>query len=167
MSDDTEDVADADASEADADGDQPVIEEEEKATIPDDLAEKVEAETTPDTEDTDDAESDVEDAETDDTDGIEAPDGESWGDMYVGTLTGISNGIIEEHGRDGAEKLDESFARQLYLDDAMDEFMASRGRPDMPPEQQVFIGTICFAVAVAGWKTDLFDQLLADADLGL
>lgn len=168
--------ANADAVETDedhsdqADGDQPPIEDDEMADM-DTLAEQIEAETAPETTAADD---DQDEADTADDGGeptetsaegvaLDTPDGDSWGDWYVGTLTGVSNAVIEEYG-DDADPIDESMARQFGIDDAIDRLMAERGTPDMPPEQQVLLGTLAFAAAVAVWKTDLASHLIQEAD---
>ena len=162
----SEDVAE-DAAESE--GEQPSIEDDEQADLSA-LAEQVQAETAPATDESDSSDSsDDTGGESDDgdeTDGedVETP-GESYGDMYVKTLCSVSNAVIDEYGEEGEEDVDPEMARQLGLDDAIDELMAQRGQPDMPPEHQVLIGTLVFAVTVAGAKTDLFDRLLAEADL--
>ena len=150
-----------------ADGDQPDMTAEEMADL-DAIAEEVEQETAPD-QGEEEVEAAVED--TDATDGADSgadtldTGGEhGWGDMYVGTLTTVSNAIIEEHGVEGAEPVEEELARQLHLDEYFDEWMASRGKADMPPEQGVLIGTTMFLVAVIGTKTDIPQQIASEAD---
>lgn len=134
------------------------------------LADEVEAEAgavdagdEPDTTST--AEREDEQGHTGDERALATSGKESWGDMYVGTLTTVSNAIIDEHGTDGAERIDEDLARQLHLDAHFDEFMASRGKSDMPPEQALLIGTTMFLVVVVGAKTDIPSQIMEEADL--
>lgn len=167
----TTDASEGEAAEQANEGDdQPAIEDDEMADL-DAIAEEVQDETpAPDEGACDAAESDADDAESAersaDSEGITA-DGETVGDFYVGTLTSVSNAIIDEHGRDGAAKIDESLARQLQLDDAVDRLMADRGGPQLPPEQQLLFGTLVFALAVGAWKTDLVDQAISNLDFDL
>lgn len=145
------------------DDDLPEMDESEFADADlDAIADEVEAEAGAETEEPDGAtEEDVEEA----VEEADVSDGESWGDMYVGTLTTVSNAIIDEHGTDDAETVDEDLARQLHLDEYFDEWMQSRGKADMPPEQALLIGTTMFMVVVVGTKTDLASKALQEADL--
>ena len=156
-------------SEEDVD-DQPAIDDDEFADVDlDAIAEDVENEAGADSDD--DADGDQEATESDEsTDAEEAAEaastGDSWGDMYVGTLTTLSNAAIEEHGKPGAEAIDESLARQLHLDEYMDDWMAKHGkREDMPPEQALLLSTAMFLVVVVGTKTELPNQLLQEIDI--
>jgi len=151
----------AEPNKAAGDDELPEMDESEFADADlDAIADEVEAEAGADLDDSDDStEEDVEEA-TDEPD----TSGESWGDMYVGTLTTVSNAIIEEHGTEDAETVEEDLARQLHLDEHFDEWMASRGKSEMPPEQALLIGTTMFMVVVVGTKTDLASTALAEAD---
>lgn len=151
------------ASETDgeADDDLPEMEPEEFADADlDVLAEEVEAEAG--ASDDEGAEPESEAVDAGGEPGI--PEGESWGDMYVGTLTTLSNAIIEEHGTEDADPIQEEMARQLHLDAYFDEWMASRGKSEMPPEQALLIGTTMFLVVVVGTKTELPSKLLEEAE---
>lgn len=156
-------MTDAETEDVEDDEELPEIDDEEMADADlDALAEEVEAETAPD--------ADEEESEGDgDEDELEpaAPGGsnDSWGDMYVGTLVSVSNAIIDEFGTEDAEQVEEELARQLHLDEYFDEWMSQRGKPDMPPEQAILIGTTMFLVVVIGTKTDLVSQLLEEADI--
>jgi hypothetical protein len=166
--------AEADAGEADVDdqGDEdlPEIEDDEFADADlDALAEEVEAEAGAPGDDAQEDDDTTE--ETADT--TESADGETalgstgsdgWGDMYVGTLTTVSNALIEEHGKPDADPVEEDLARQLHLDEHFDEWMAQRGKSEMPPEQAMLIGTTMFLVAVIGTKTEIPSKLLEEAD---
>lgn len=152
--------------EENADEEQPEIEDEEMAEIDfDDIADEIEEEAGADSDDVDDddASDDVQD------DGADLPspdDGETWGDMYVGTLTTLSNALIEEHGLEGAEKIDEDMARQLDLDQHLNEWLEQQGMgEDMPPGQALAVTTTAFLVMVAATKTDLPNQLIDELDL--
>ncbi|WP_459194705.1 hypothetical protein [Halosimplex sp. J119] len=158
-----EETADPDAG---GDDDLPEMDESEFADADlDAIADEVEAEAGADSDDTAEPDGataeDVEEA-VEDTD--MSTGGESWGDMYVGTLTTVSNAIIEEHGTDDAETVEEDLARQLHLDEHFDEWMQSRGKSEMPPEQALLIGTTMFMVVVVGTKTDLASKALEEAD---
>lgn len=162
------------AEQADDDAeDQPDIEEEEQADLSA-LAEEVQEATDPVEPDApDDDQGDDEDAASDaESDGesgeSEAADGEGTaGDFYVDALVSVSNQIIQEHGREGASEISREFPEQLRLDEAVDELMAERGESSLPPEQHLLLGTLVFGALVAGTRTDLFDQLLENADLNL
>lgn len=156
---------DAEAEEIEADDadeeEQPEVEESEMADVDfDALADEVEEEAGADGE-----ESDVEadDAESDPE--VMEPSGESWGDMYVGTLTTLSNAVIDEYGDEDEDHVDEDLARQLHMDEYFDEFMAKRGKSDMPPEQALLLSTTMFLAVVVGTKTDLLSEALGEVSL--
>lgn len=155
-------------AEQQADDDQPAMDGEDFADL-DAIAEEVESETAPETDalDTADGEEneEVEEDTSGDSSAASTDAGGSWGDMYVGTLTTVSNALIEEHGKPGAEEIDEDLARQLHLDEYFSEWMEQRGKADMDPAQGVMFGTTMFLVAVVGTKTDLPAQMLEEADL--
>lgn len=141
---------------------QPEIEDDEMADVPDDLdalAEEVEQETRPDDVDA------LGDEATEPAPEESISGSDSWGDMYVGTLTSVSNAIIEQHGTEGAEPIEEDLARQLHLDEHFDRFMADRDRSEMPPEQAILIGTTMFLVVVIGTRTDLVSEALEEVSL--
>lgn len=164
---DTEDIAPDDADD-DVEEEKPEIDDEEFADLSA-VAEEIEDsagagadgepdEETDDVDDTDDA------TDGDDTRGSSS--GRGWGDMYVTSVTSGLNAVIDEHGKPGAEKLDESMARDLHLDEAFEEVMEKRGRADMPPEQEVMMGTLILAGTVLLSKTDLPSQALAEVGDG-
>lgn len=166
---------DADADQEEADEDLPAIEEEERAEVDlDALAEDVEAEAgrsassdvDPDPDDESSTDEDAESGDESEADELPTPEGETWGDLYVGTLTTLSNAVIEEHGKEGAEPIDEDLARELHLDEILNDWMATRGKPeDMPPGQALVLMTSVFLVVVVGSKTDLAEQLLEEVSL--
>lgn len=161
----TEDETETSAEDA------PEIADEEMAEAPvDALAEDVEDATAPETDA--DAEADADgdtDPDADPTDAdapLSKPEGESWGDLYVGTLTTVSNQLIEAKGREDAEQVDEDLARQLHLDEYMNDWMAAHGkREDMPPEQALLLSTGVFAVTVIASKTTLIEEMAEEIDL--
>jgi hypothetical protein len=144
-------------------GDQPEMTGDDMADLGD-LADDIEAETSPDTDETEtDEETDqnatgAEVEEETDTTSVDA--GGGWGEMYIGTLTTVSNAMIEQHGKPGAEPIEEDLAKDLHLDEYFNEFMEQRGKSDMPPEQALLVGTTMFLVTVAGTKTDLLSDAL-------
>lgn len=156
----TEDV-DAETEETDADS-APDMDSEEFADLPDSLADEVEesagagAESEEDTETTEDSDDDAE---------SDSPSvSKDWGEMYVGTLTSVTNEIIKEHGKDGAEPIEESLARDLHLDEYFNDWMAEQGkREDLDPGQALMMTNIVFFVTVIGTRTDLPSKLLEQA----
>ncbi len=164
-------MTDAEADVDDqGDEDLPEIEDAEFADADlDALAEEVEAEAGAASEAAEEADdSEEETADTTESAGaataLDASGSDGWGDMYVGTLTTVSNALIEEHGKPGADPVEEDLARQLHLDEHFDEWMAQRGKSEMPPEQAMLIGTTMFLVAVIGTKTEIPQKLLEEAD---
>jgi hypothetical protein len=151
--------------QADAGDGRPEIEDEEMADL-DAIREEV-AEATAPTEEDEAADEATEEPELGDKGS--SPDGNSdtVGDFYVDTLVSTSNMLIEEHGREGADPIDGAPLRQMGVDDAVDELMASNGGPDMPPEQQVLLGTSLFGLFVLASKTTVLDSALENSDLSL
>jgi len=94
-------------------------------------------------------------------------EGDTAGDFYVNSLVSVSNLVIEQHGRPGEEEIDGALLRQMNVDDAVDDLLADGDGPDLPPEQQVLLGTSVFAVAMLASKTTVFDQALENADFDL
>lgn len=156
---------DVDQSVEQADDEKPEMDQEEMADL-DGLAEEIEQDTKPDTTG-EAAESGADDPEPtgeDPEESVGTSEDHSWGDMYVGTLTTVSNAVIDEHGLDDADQIEEQLARDLHLDEYFDEWMEKRGKADMPPEQGVLIGSTMFLVAVIGTKTDIPSKVLNEAD---
>ncbi len=153
--------------QAEPEDDRPGIDGEETADL-DAIREEVAEETAPSPTD---ADGDSSDDETDDA--VESEDSEAVagedtvGDFYVDTLVSTSNMLIEQHGREGADPIDGGMLRQMGVDEAVDELLAENGQPDMPPEQQVLLGTCVFGVAVLATRTTVFDQALENSDLDL
>lgn len=167
------DTSGGETDEQAADGDQPAVADDEMAAL-DAVREEVAQEaSSPDADDSDaedstDADS-VEQAEnSNESDSNELVDGsDTAGDFYVDTLVSVSNMVIEEHGREDADDIDGGMLRQMGVDDAVDELLAENGGPDMPPEQQVLLGTTVFGLAMLATKTTVLDQALGNADLTL
>ncbi|WP_306056992.1 hypothetical protein [Natronococcus wangiae] len=109
---------------------------------------------------------DDEDAPSSDESGA-TPDlmgeGDTMGDMYVKGLCSVSNAVIEQHGGD---PINESVARDLGLDEAMDEWIKSKGgNEDLPPGQALAIGTTMFAMAVLASNPQIANGVLEVLDL--
>jgi hypothetical protein len=149
--DDQEDVDEAD---------QPEIEAEEMADLSA-VADEIEDAAGAGADDQDDA---VDEAGAeDDIDELEEPGrSRGWGDMYVSTVATSLNAVIEERGKDDAEPIDEQMARDLHLDEAFDEWMAQRGRPEMDPGQEVLLGTLLLASSTLATKTDIAAEIAGD-----
>ncbi|MGB9987309.1 hypothetical protein [Salarchaeum japonicum] len=120
-------------------------------------------------------EDDLDDAEPDDgdetSDEIESagessestPSGDrrKWGDMYCNIAVTATESLIE--GLDGDAEVSGDDLRDLDVDDAFNEMMAERGRPeDVPPQQWVFMGTAMFVVGNVVAQTDVLERLLDD-----
>lgn len=161
--------ADQEQAPEDGEEDQPEIDDEERADVDFDvLADEVEDEAGADADDQQDDQADEEPWVGPKNESADAPHdvsgGESWGDMYVGTLTTVSNALIEEFGED-EDRIEEALARDLHLDEYFDEWMQTKGKADMPPEQALLVGTLVFMVTVVGTKTELPQKLLEEAEL--
>ncbi|WP_232703143.1 hypothetical protein [Halobacterium wangiae] len=149
---------------ASAGDDQPTIDDGERADVDSELASlaaDVEAEAG--------AGSDDEDDESDDQEGsgdLAKPTEEgspNWGDLYVGTVTTGLNAVIDEYGDEDAEHIDESLARDLHLDEYVDEWMNQQGKAEMDPAQGMLIATAALAATVLISKTDLPSKALKKA----
>jgi len=145
----------AETEENDDGEEQPDIAPDEQADMGElaDLAEQVEEEAGADTDD-----------EDDDSDGEEAASAPAapteggaadWGDLYVGTVTTGLNAVIEEYGHDDAEKVDESLARDLHLDEYVNDWMAEQGKAEMDPAQGMVVATAALCLTVLVSRTDL------------
>lgn len=156
----------ADDGDGDGDGNQPDLEEEDFADVDlEDVADEIEEEAGADS-DLDPEETEAEeDAQDDAGDGTDVGSG-SWGEMYVGTLTSLSNAVIEEHGKPGAEPIDEEKARDLKLDQHFNAWMKEQGMGEqMPPGQALVVSTSAFLVMVMATKTDLASDLMEEIDV--
>lgn len=166
MSDDIDEIEEQEAPDEGDDEEKPPIEDEEFAdlsAVADEIEESAGAGAEDEgDEDVDDQEdgADQEASSEDHTRG--SPRGRGWGDMYVASVTSGLNAVIDEHGKDDADPLDEQMARDLHLDEAFEEVMEKRGRADMPPEQELLMGTLILAGTVVLSKTDLPAQALGE-----
>lgn len=162
------------ASETEENGseEQPDIEPDEQADMGDlaDIAEQVEEEAGADVDGDDDTE------DTDDADGDEAAasapaasaDSKTtdWGDLYCSTVTTGLNAVIDEYGHEDADHVDESLARDLHLDEYVNDWMAQQGKAEMDPAQGMLIATAALAVTVLVSRTDLPSKALSKAKAG-
>jgi hypothetical protein len=165
MAAETDEIEEQDAPDEGDEEEKPPIEDEEFAdlsAVADEIEESAGAGAEDESDDVDDQEdgADQEASSEDHTRG--SPHGRGWGDMYVASVTSGLNAVIDEHGKDGAEPLDEQMARDLHLDEAFEEVMEKRGRADMPPEQELLMGTLILAGRVVLSKTDLPAQALSE-----
>jgi len=165
MAAETDEIEEQDAPDEGDEEEKPPIEDEEFAdlsAVADEIEESAGAGAEDDDEHVDDQEdgADQEASSEDHTRG--SPRGRGWGDMYVASVTSGLNAVIDEHGKDGADPLDEQMARDLHLDEAFEEVMEKRGRADMPPEQELLMGTLILAGTVVLSKTDLPAQALSE-----
>jgi len=164
MTDDVDEIEEQDVPDDGEDEEEkPPIEDEEFADLSA-VADEIEESAGAGAEDEGDAGDDQDDAdqEASSDDHTRGRPGRGWGDMYVASVTSGLNAVIDEHGKPGAEKLDEQMARDLHLDDAFEEVMEKRGRADMPPEQELLMGTLILAGTVVLSKTDLPAQALGE-----
>ncbi|AXG09487.1 hypothetical protein [Haloplanus rubicundus] len=166
MAAETDEIDEQDApDEGDDEEEKPPIEDEEFAdlsAVADEIEESAGAGSEDDEEDVDDQEDSADQKASSEDHTRGSPRGRGWGDMYVASVTSGLNAVIDEHGKDGSEPLDEQMARDLHLDEAFEEVMEKRGRADMPPEQELLMGTLILAGTVVLSKTDLPAQALSE-----
>jgi len=166
MTDDVDEIEQDAPDGGDDEEEKPPIDDEEFAdlsAVADEIEESAGAGAEDDDEDVDDQDENDADQEASSEDHTRGrPGGRGWGDMYVASVTSGLNAVIDEHGKDGADPLDEQMARDLHLDEAFEEVMEKRGRADMPPEQELLMGTLILAGTVVLSKTDLPAQALSE-----
>jgi len=146
---------------------QPDIDPDERADMGElaDLADQVEEEAGADVDD---------DQEDDETEGGDASDAAApappaeagttdWGDLYVGTVTTGLNAVIDEYGDEDADHIDESLARDLHLDEYVNDWMAEQGKAEMDPAQGMLIATAALCMTVLVSRTDLPSRALNKA----
>ncbi|MCD2202753.1 hypothetical protein [Halobacterium sp. KA-6] len=162
-----EEQAEASETSENDSGEQPDIDPDEQADMGGlaDLAEQVEEEAGADVDD-DQEDSNTDDAATEDEAGTPAAPGGSttnWGDLYVGTVTTGLNAVIDEYGHDDADHISEDLARDLHLDEYVDDWMAEQGKAEMDPAQGMLIATAALAMTVLVSRTDLPSKALSKA----
>ena len=137
---------------------QPEIDPDEQADIGDlaDLAEQVEAEAGATDDETDTTEQDP----ADELPTRDASINDSWGDLYVGTVTTGLNAVIDEYGKEDASHIDESLARDLNLDVYVDKWMAENDRAEMDPGTGMMVATATLCATVLMTKTELPSKAL-------
>jgi len=143
---------------------QPEIEPDERADMGElaDLADQVEEEAGADVDD----EETEGDAEVSDADAPAAPaetGTTDWGDLYVGTVTTGLNAVIDEYGDEDADHIDESLARDLHLDEYVNDWMAEQGKAEMDPAQGMLVATAALCMTVLVSRTDLPSRALNKA----
>lgn len=152
-----------DTDEPDVDDVEPDDDEEAQPEVSDDAGVTVDLEAVDDAidDESDDQERDENEPETSEDTGsgpLTGGEGQTLGDMYVKGLCAASNGVIEKYDGD---PIDESVARDLGLDDAMNEWIQSKGgSEDLPPGQALAIGTTMFAMAVLASNPEVVNAVL-------
>ncbi|MFB6087845.1 MAG: hypothetical protein ABEJ85_04930 [Haloarculaceae archaeon] len=143
-------------------GEQPEIEADERADMGElaDLAEQVEEEAGADVDDqAEETDDDASDGDGEQAEAAPATPGAGgaadWGDLYVGTVTTGLNAVIEEYGDEDADRIDESLARDLHLDEYVNEWMAEQGKAEMDPAQGMVVATAALCITVLVSRTDL------------
>lgn len=137
--------------------------EEAQPEVSDDAGVTVDLDAVDDDLEDDESETESESEQLDSSDdvgtgGLTGGEGQTLGDMYVKGLCAASNGVIEKHGGD---PIDESVARDLGLDDAMNQWIQSKGgSEDLPPGQALAIGTTMFAMAVLASNPEAVNAVL-------
>jgi len=154
----------SETEESEGSEEQPDIDPDERADMGDlaDLADQVEEEAGADVDD----EETEDDAEASDADAPAAPaetGTTNWGDLYVGTVTTGLNAVIEEYGDEDASKIDESLARDLHLDEYVNDWMAEQGKAEMDPAQGMLVATAALCMTVLVSRTDLPSRALNKA----
>ncbi|UXF51030.1 MAG: hypothetical protein HQRvContig05_3 [Haloquadratum phage sp.] len=168
----TAEEADPDAAEHDDEEEPPEIEEEDRASLPGDLA--AAAENAEGTDTDEDGESGAESDAADDT--TETPadaetasaaaEGDTYGDLYAQTLVSVTNAAIDEHGKPDAERTDIEAARQLGIPDHANRLMEEMGiGEDMPPGQALMASSAVFVLMNVSAKTDLPAQMMGDLNI--
>jgi len=167
MSAETDEIEDPDPPDEDGNDEEekPPIEDEEFAdlsAVAEEIEDSAGAGAGEEGDEKDDDDQDAGDDTAEQDDHTRGRPSRGWGDMYVASVTSGLNAVIDEHGKDGAERVDEQMARDLHLDEAFEEVMEKRGRADMPPEQELLMGTLILAGTVVLSKTDLPAQALSE-----
>lgn len=148
---------------------QPALEDDEMADL-DAIAEDVAAAES-ENEESEDAEDDEKDEPesseeslTDSTQSTDSTSDRSWGKMYTKGVVKLDEALIDEFGDESSAPITEADIRDLELDEAFDEWMATKtGRPeDIPPGQWVAIGTALLVGGNLLTETDVAKEALSD-----
>lgn len=152
-------------SESEQSEEPPEIDDDERADVDlDALSDEIEG------VDSDDEESTESDESAPETDASPAgmPDARtSIGDVYCGGL-GVAAGVLvarydEEQDRKDVSAEYEAMARDMYLDQFLNEWLREKGRPeDLPPGQAVVVGTVMFLAAVMVTNPAVGEGLMGD-----
>jgi len=161
---DPEDAAHEDADESD----QPDAGDLPSPDLPDGPdPEEIEAEAgaDADAEDGDDSEpSNSSDSSSSETEtATDRATDDTMGDLYAKMVVNLTNAMIDQHGKDGAEPVDVEAARQADLDHHFNRLMDSMGMGrDLPPGQAVVLSTAMFAGGNIAAKTDVPAQMAGE-----
>jgi len=150
--------------ETDLEDDQPEIEPDETADVEGLDLDDAELDPDPESDSSDESEDSGETGTTDSDEGDEADDleerGGRWGDMYVKTLTRTTNRVIEKHGDEDSQKIDEEHFTEIDLDRHFNETMEKfSGTSEMEPEQALVIGSLVGVAGPIALETDLLSEL--------
>jgi len=173
---------DADADPADADHDDaeepPAIDDDDRASLPSDLAAAADAADAAADEggdgrdeggDADDLESDTDTPDVDGDSGsttAAATAGDTYGELYAQTLVSVTNAAIDTHGKPDAEKTDYAAAEQLGIPDHANRLVEEMGiGEDMPPGQALMASSAVFMLMNVAAKTDLPAEMMDDLEL--
>ena len=88
--------------------------------------------------------------------------GVGWGEMYVRTLDTSLSTVVKRQGGDMEGTDPRAMARDLGLDEAVDEWAGERDMGEMDPGQQVLFGSLIIAGTVLVTETDFLDRVAAD-----
>ena len=160
------DITDEDRAEIDLSSVAEDIEDSVGDSVDDEAGEEADTDTAGDSEG-----ENTPDTENDDSGEAAAPDGETWGDMYVEVVAVlIAEGVDQYAGEDAdADRMTAedvaSLARQppVNLPKQVDRLAAEMGTAeDLPPGQAVVISTGLLAVVVLAKETDIMGDLLGE-----
>lgn len=155
-------------SEAESSEEPPPIDDDERADVDlDALSDEIEGvDDDPDDDAEETAETPTETPDADDVAGM--VDGRtSVGDVYCGGLGVFASVLVtrydDEANRSALSDEYESLAREMYLDQFLNEWLREKGRPeDLPPGQAVVVGTVMFVAAVVVTNPTVTDGLMEE-----
>lgn len=88
--------------------------------------------------------------------------GVGWGEMYVRTLDTSLSTVVRHQGGEIEGTDPEAMARDLGLDEAVDEWAAERDMGEMDPGQQILFGSLVIAGTVLVTETDFLERVADD-----
>lgn len=149
-------------SEADSE-EPPEIDEEERADVDlDALSDEIEA-----PEEDEEIEEEPSEDVAEAADDLADLEGKNVGDVYCGGL-GVAASLLVVRYDDSRDRKEisteyESLAREMYLDQFVNEWVREKGHPeDLPPGPAVVVGTVMFLAAVAVTNPAVGEGLMED-----